>query len=314
SDYPHDLFFGAWGDVRKRIYFSTWYLEPEGIRYPRQWDVETNGQPLQTITITKIDFHPTVANGAFDISADVKASFAKQKVAINDLPLGWRARKQPEELAKDFVQIPGAWNIALVKQNDGIVILEAPISTGYSARVLEEVAKRFPGIPVKAVVTTSDSWPHIGGLREYVARGISIYALDHNRPILERIIAVPHSLNPDALERKPQKPKLTFVTQRTSLGAGPNRMDLIPVRSETGERMMLIYFPEHSVLYASDLIQRQGDGSWWMPEYLLEVREAAEREKLHVEKVLAMHLTPTAWTEILAGIEKAKAAEKTGQK
>jgi hypothetical protein len=31
--------------------------------------------------------------------------------------------------------------------------------------------ERYPGVKVKAVVTTSDAWPHLGGVREYVARG-----------------------------------------------------------------------------------------------------------------------------------------------
>jgi hypothetical protein len=55
---------------------------------------------------------------------------------------------------------------------------------------------------------------------------------------------------------------------------------------------------------------RQADlrqaGSFFMPEYLLEVMEAVARENLKVEKVFAMHTGPTDWTVIKAAIEKAR--------
>ena len=51
----------------------------------------------------------------------------------------------------------------MCKQDDGIVILEAPISSGYSAKVIAEAKKRFPGIPIQAVITTSDSWLTLPG-------------------------------------------------------------------------------------------------------------------------------------------------------
>ena len=74
-----------------------------------------------------------------------------------------------QELVSGVVLIPGAWNTTLVRQSDGIVVIEAPISSGYSVQAIAEANKRFPGIPIKAVITTSDAWPHIGGVREYVA-------------------------------------------------------------------------------------------------------------------------------------------------
>ena len=69
-----------------------------------------------------------------------------------------------------------------MKQSDGIVILEAPISGLYTQGVIEEARKRYPGAPVKAVLSTSDSWPHTGGVRSAVAQGLPVYILDLNRP------------------------------------------------------------------------------------------------------------------------------------
>jgi hypothetical protein len=196
--------------------------------------------------------------------------------------------------------------VTLVRQSDGVVVLEAPISAGYSARVLEEAERRFPGVPVKAVVTTSDSWPHIGGIREYAARGIPVYLLDHNVAQIRRALESPHRLHPDALARAPRKPILRPVSGRTVLGdsPNPNRIELLPARTETGERMMLAFLPESGLLYASDLFQAGRGGP---PEYAWEVADVARREKLHVRTVFAMHSDPTPWEKLL---ELVAAAQK----
>lgn len=52
------------------------------------------------------------------------------------------------------------------------------------------------------------------------------------------------------------------------------------MRTESGERMMMIYVPEHKLLYGSDLVQQRRDGSFFMPEYLSELIDAVRREDL----------------------------------
>ena len=58
------------------------------------------------------------------------------------------------------------------------MVMEAPISSGYSVKVLDFAQTKFPGMAIKAVITTSDAWPHFAGLREYVARGIPVYVVE----------------------------------------------------------------------------------------------------------------------------------------
>lgn len=298
-----DPLFGMWGVVTETTYFSYWNLEPNGLRYPRQTDVYWNGITKSASLAASVKINPTLPADAFEITADARKAFASAPPAG-----GFRTAKldpaRAVDLAPNIVQLPGAWNVGVIRQPDGIVILEAPIASEYSAQVMDEVAKRYPGVTIKAVITTSDAWPHLGGVREYVARKIPIYALDLNRPILERLIAAPYGDAPDALAKAPVAPKFTWVTKTTSIGSGDTRIDLVPIRGENGERMMMAYFPAQKLLYASDEIQRLQNGSFFMPQYLLETKDAVQREKLAVTNVFGMHLPITPWQEI----EKALAA------
>lgn len=302
---PDDMMWNVWGDVVERTWLSYWTLEDGGLRYPRQWDEETNGWPIRTRIVTGLDLDPQLAADAFAIAPEIREAFAARPArTIDEVPLG-RPDQPPVEPAEGVVVIPGPWNVALVRQADGIVVLEAPISAGYSRQVLAEAERRFPELPVKAVVSTSDAWPHVGGVREYVARGIPVYALDLNVSHLERIARAPRTRAPDSLARAPRTPDVRAIGGPTSLGTGPNRLLLVPVRGEAGERMMLAHLPGRELLYASDLIQRLPDGSWWAPEYLYETMKTVERAGLAVETVFAMHLGPEPWEAVVEGVAEA---------
>lgn len=298
-----DPLFSMWGVVTETTQFSYWNLEPGGIRYPRQLDDFWNGVTKSSTSVTKVRVNPPVEGATFTIADDVRKAFAAAKPAGFDTAVLNTA--QAQEIAPGVVLVRGSWNTTYVRQPDGILIIEAPISSGYSAQALDEAARRFPGVSVKGVVTTSDSWPHLGGVREYVARGIPVYALDLNRPILERLLVAPYGETPDLLARAPKAATFKWVAGRTVIGNGDTRVELYPIRGENGERMLMAYFPVHRLLYASDEIQRLPTGAFFMPEYLLETRDAIQREKLAVERVFGMHLPVIPWSEVEAGIEKA---------
>ena len=296
--YPESLYWQVWGDVTTRVQYSYWDIRPGGLGlfYPLQWDVERGGRPWRSLTITKLEPGAAPPAGAFVIPDAAKDEFAERSKHSLEDPAFGNPSRPAVELSPGVVYVPGSWGVALVHQGDGVVVLEAPISAGYSARVLEDAARRFPDVPVKAVVTTSDSWPHIGGIREYAARGIPVYLLDHNVAQIRRALESPHRIHPDALSRAPRKPILRAVSGRTVLGTGPNRIELLPARTETGERMMLAFLPESGLLYASDLFQAGRGGP---PEYAWEVAEVARREQLNVRTVFAMHSDPTPWEKLL---------------
>ena len=147
--------------------------------------------------------NPALSAGDFAIPDDLRQSAIVNRRRLTDAPFGSPQRKATE-LVQGVVQVPGNWDIVEVREPDGVVILEGPLTSSYSAKVVDDARARFAGAPIAAVVTTSDAWPHIGGLREYVARGIPIYALDLNVPILSRLFAAMYTTFP-MRSRKPRK-------------------------------------------------------------------------------------------------------------
>ena len=161
-------------------------------------------------------------------------------------------------------------------------------------------------MPVKAVLSTSDSWPHTGGVRHAVAQGLPVYLLDLNRPLLDRMIAAPHTIDSDALEYAKNSPQWRIVSERVSVGGGANRMELYPLRGASTERQYMVYFPEFRLLYASDSLALNDDGSLYNPELMYEVAQAVKRVKLLVDTVFAMHQGPLPWNQVAALIHKSQ--------
>ena len=185
---PLDMFWSGWGDVTTRVEWDAWTREPNGVRYPRRWTVTANGRLYRSVMIDDVSFDSTGADAG--LAAPV-AAIAQARAAarpIRSLPFRSAGRT---EVAPGITLFQGPWNVVQVDMPEGTYVVEAPISTGYSAGVIAEVrrsGKRFVGL-----VTTSDSWPHIAGVREYVAERVRLLALDLNVPILRKIVASPRT-------------------------------------------------------------------------------------------------------------------------
>ena len=69
---------------------------------------------------------------------------------------------------------------------------------------------------------------------------------------------------------------------------------------------MMVYFPEHHLLYGSDPFQTLPDGTYFYPQTVTELTDAVAREHLQPERFFMMHVAPTPWTELQKAITAAQ--------
>jgi hypothetical protein len=293
-------FWFFWGDVSQRLYWDNWKFTA-GIVYPCNEVVERNGAPWKSSESIDVQFNPTSAADSFALDPKVAQQSAQGK--------GWNRpfkADAPTQLADGVSLYSGSWNATIVRQDDGLVLLETPISSLYAQGLFETARRQYPGMPIKAVLSTSDSWPHVGGIRYDVAQSVPVYVLDLNQPLLDRLVAAPHTIDPDALQAARKSPHWKLVAGKVEIGTGANRMQLFPLRGAVTERQYMVYFPEHHLLYASDTLVIDPDQhTLYDPEMMREVKQAVDREHLLVDTVYAMHQGPTPWKEVLALLQKA---------
>ncbi len=179
----------------------------------------------------------------------------------------------------------GGYQATLVKQRDDLVVIEAPVSSARSRAVIADAATRYPGTPIRAVISTSPMWMHIGGLAEYAARGIPIYVLDTNAAIVTRLLKA----QPAA-----RRPAIRIVCDTMTVGAGDNRLRLIPVRGLHGAAQMFVYWPARRLLYASDMVIPPTAEPVFTAAYKAELTRTIARLGLPVTTVYGLHIPASA--------------------
>lgn len=288
---PEDIFFSVWGVFVTRIQYTVYSLNPGGIVYPLQWDIYRNGRLFREVAFSSVRFTASAPDSLFSIPATVTQRKQPARL-VRDTPL---PVNKIIELSPGIFTIPGSWYTGWVEQEDGIIIIEAPIHSQYSAQLLQEVHKRYPGKKIKGVVVSSDAWPHLAGVREYYANNVPVYSHFLNEGILTRVAAADYSRQPDSFHTSKTKPRLVLVDKSITLADKRNPMIITPVQGEGGERMLAVYFPNQKILYASDLIQYYRNEFFFI-EYVNEVQNLIHRNNWTVNTVYAMHTAPMPWS------------------
>jgi glyoxylase-like metal-dependent hydrolase (beta-lactamase superfamily II) len=290
--YPTNVFWAMWGDLRVVTTYSAWAFEPSGVWYPRQRTVTLNGAPFREYVVTAIEFDAAVPPDSIAIPDSVRAAFTTRVAAEQSARM---PKLAAVEVSDGVVLYQGGYQAAAVRQSDGVVIIEGPESNAKSRAVLADVATRWPSDRVTAVISTSPMWMHIGGLREYAARGIPIYALDVNVPTVRALLESPHRQAPDSLTRVRRMPAVKAVSTGMVLGTGANRLELRPARGQHSSSMLLVWVPGARLLYASDVVVPDAFEPVFARAYAEELRRIVRREGWDVDRVFAEHLPAAPW-------------------
>jgi len=283
-------FSGIWGDIKKTIIYSFWMLLDKGIHYPLQQDCYLNNYYKTSFLVNKWKINPEVSPEMLQIPEDVKEQ-SKQLADKQNEAFKQQVNKGGKEIVPGVWFINGLCNTTAIEQPDGIVVVESAFSSFYSDLIIAKVHALIPGKKIKALISTSDAWLHIGGMRSFAAiAGIKIYHPARNRPLLEKLLKAPYKTKPDVLaETADPSYTLNGVTDTLAIGTGSNRLVMYSYKTETGDRQMMVYFPQHKLLYTSDLYQGKYQGDYWNKQIVWEVYHSVKTRKLDVQHFYAMH-------------------------
>ena len=158
------------------------------------------------------------------------------------------------------------------------------------------IAKLFPGKHKFTVVITDLAWPHIAGVRYWVASGATIIAHQAAREFLQSVIDRRWTLTPDLLEQRRKTARLKFVSVKGTYAAAGGAVSLHPIDGIGSEVALMGYLVADRFLWASDFIQTVAEPT----AYASEVWRAVQRERLSPERTAAEHLPLTPWPKIEA--------------
>ncbi len=286
---PHYL----WGQQHVEYLWSTWVTD-EGVSYP--------GAAFRVVD-GRVEYSRT--NGDCEILAPAAAPTLAAPAPPAQPPADLPLFLQP--LPPSAVKVTGSvWLLSNPGYNEVVAEAGGEVflfdSTQGEVRARQDadlIRKLFPRARKVNVVVTDLAWPHVAGVRYWVAEGATIISHGASREFLQRVVDRRWIDAPDLLERKRLQDRgsvrFDFVPIDRATDLAQGHVRLIPIDGVASEVALMAYLPQQQFLWASDFIQTLESPS----RYAREVIDAAERDGIRPERVAAEHLPITMWSEVL---------------
>lgn len=228
------------GDYPVEIAYSD-YADFSGVKFPRHIVQTEDGSPTWDIRINSVTPNAAVA---LEVPANVPNAPAPPAVpAVTTTKLAdavW------------YLTAQGVHSWA-VEMRDHIVVVEGIASDARSLAVIDAIKKQFPNKPIRYVINTHAHYDHAGGLRTYVAEGVTIVTQEGNKAFYEQVWARPHTIQPDTLSKAPKAPMFDTVAEKKVLTDGRETIEIYHMKnSGHNANNLLVYMPREGLIYWGD--------------------------------------------------------------
>lgn len=121
------------------------------------------------------------------------------------------------------------------------------------------VAKLFPGVHPIVMFVTDGAYPHVAGVRYWVAAGATIVTQRITEPLIRQVVSRSWIMRPDELERKRADARLRLplrlrVLEDSAQFAG-GQLRVAHINGATAEGALAAFIPSSGFLWASDYVQ-----------------------------------------------------------
>jgi glyoxylase-like metal-dependent hydrolase (beta-lactamase superfamily II) len=231
---------------------------------------------------------------------------------------GAPAAIESEDLGGGFWLVTGGYGAVVANFKDYVIVIEGPSGDMRADQIIGEAKRLVPGKPIKYVINTHAHFDHSQGLRDFVAEGATIITHQGNKGYYEKVLANPHTLVPDNLQKKNAKPKIKveYVGDKKVLTDGDHVIELHRVLNSTHNNANLIaYLTKQKILVEADEYNVLGNPAPTTPaanpnQYQINLLANIERLKLDVDRIIPIHL-PTPATRKVTLMELKLAAGKS---
>lgn len=291
-----------WGSVHVEYVYTSWLLYGSG--------GFGGGDVLMPTTATRVvDGEDDITRSPNDVGHTPRDSAPSLTMpttaASNTIELPGFLRPSPVDTVRlgprTFVLANPGYNEIVTLLHDTVYVLDATQGETRARTDSAWIGRLFSGTHPIAVVVTDVAWPHVSGVRFWVASGATIISRDMSRSFLERVVARHWRQHPDKLESHPRA--LRFVAVHGPLiGSG---LGLYPIDGAGSEGALMAYLPSDGVLWASDYVQTLEAPAL----YTTEVYTAACRFGLTPTRVVAEHHPVADWSTLSQVVQRQPIAD-----
>ena len=272
---PHPLF----GDMPVATIYSD-YRDVAGVKFPMRSSQRQGGFPTLDLTIRDVRPNSAAASRVTGQPRGAGASAESMRFEATEVSPGvW------------FVGAGGPMSV-LIEFSDHLVVVEAQGNDDRTDAVLAAIKRVRPNKPIRYVVNTHHHADHSGGLRGFVAEGVTVITHELNKPYFEMMLQTPFTLSPDRLARAPRPGVIEGVEAKRVLSDGTRTIELHHVRGNLhDEALLMVYMPKEKFLIQADAFAPRPPEAKPLPSspYTVNLLENIQRLKLDVARLVHVH-------------------------
>jgi glyoxylase-like metal-dependent hydrolase (beta-lactamase superfamily II) len=263
------------GDINLVTTYSD-YRDYNGVMFPTRVDQSHEGTSLLSIVVTEVEVNPTIATATPENIAKAVERVTAEKVAEGVWFLAG-----------------GSHNSVAIEMADHMVLVESPLGDERAQAVIAEVRKLVPSKPLRYVVNSHQHFDHTGGIRAAAAAGATIVAQAQSKAYLERALANPSRITPDALSKSKRVGRVIGVAEQMVMKDATRTIELHRLRDPLHvDTFLMVYLPKEQLLIEADAFTPQAPNS--PPPnpanpYHVNLVDNINRLKLSVERILPLH-------------------------
>ncbi len=161
------------------------------------------------------------------------------------------------------------------------------------------IARLFPGKHPVVLIVSDLAWPHISGVRSWVAMGAKVVAHRSAKAFLTRVVERRWTESPDLLEKRRGSVRFTLMAVDDSMTLAGGAIKTFPINGIGSEGSLMTWLARDQFLFPGDYVQGLSGPSM---AYAAEVVAAARRVRIEPERFAAMHMGLTEWSKLVAAL------------
>jgi glyoxylase-like metal-dependent hydrolase (beta-lactamase superfamily II) len=307
------------GDVTLEVHYAGWKSwDDSGVRFPADVLLAINNQAVHVERRSAVSVNAALEASLFafptgvspqpavaaDAARGARNSQFHESFAGLGVPLdGLQTFVMAETLAPGVHHLRGgSHNSLVVEQQNGVVVIEAPLYEARAQAIYTWITQNIPGKTVTHVVATHHHRDHVGALRTFVARGAKVVVGEPAKPFFANAFRASRTIEPDELSAMPKPAVIETVPVGGELTIGATG-ETRPVRvvhtlSTHAADMVITYTPTttQGVVFVSDIYSPGLPGG--NPAGAREVRDAIVGKSLTVDKIAGGHGTTGTRAEL----------------
>jgi glyoxylase-like metal-dependent hydrolase (beta-lactamase superfamily II) len=243
------------GDTITEFAYKGWQTVGS-TKFPTGQVISVGGEPAQDYDYSEVRINAKPGDEIFAVPAGY-TSFTPPTVPFN-----------VNKLADDVYLIEGmgpggGYSSLVVAFNDYILVVEAPLGDAVAKNLLQKIRETIPGKPIRYVANTHHHSDHAGGIRTFMAEGITVVTTPGNVAYFEKTAQRHFTLPPDSLQISPQKPKFETITGgKRVFSDGQHTVELIDIGPNPHANELLVaWLPKERILFEGDMFFKNPDNS-----------------------------------------------------